>query len=160
MSDLPNDFDGEDEQTKALAPENDNSEQDDADAQANTLADEALGRSSDDFGLSDTAKVSTGDDTDDAQDLVDHMNQMVTSGRIDMSAFRGEPNMDEEEGRLGPGADDTDPVTGEDQDYDPRKADEGLPEGEDAGIVSLDDVGLDEGDDDDASLEDDLDENT
>ena len=163
MADSPNDsrprdFDGEEEQTRDLAPENDNAEQDDADAQANTLADEAVGRSSDDFGLTDTEKVATGDDTDDAQDLVDHMNQMVTSGRIDMGAFRGEPNMDEEEGRYGPGADDTDPVSGEDQDYDPRKADQGLPEGEASDMVPLDELGLDEMDDDELSMEDKLDE--
>lgn len=161
MTDRPKNFDGEEEQTRDLAPELDNSEQDDADAQANTVADEALGRGSTDAGLSDTVKVNTGDDTDDAQDLVDHMNQMVTSGRIDMGAFRGEPNMDEEAGALGAGADDTDPVTGEDQDYNPAKDDEGSPEGEDAEMVSLDEVDADELSlDDETSLEDDLDENT
>ena len=35
------------------------------------------------------------------QDLVDHMRQMDSSGRIDMSAFRGERNDDDEEGMLG-----------------------------------------------------------
>jgi hypothetical protein len=86
------------------APEADNVEQDDESAQAQTLADEALGRSSSDFGLDDTEKVSTGDDSDDVQDLVDHMRQMETSGRIDMSAYRGERNDDEEEGRYGEAA--------------------------------------------------------
>lgn len=87
------------------APELDNSEQDDEDAQAQTLADEALGRSSSAFGLEDSEKVSTGDDSDDAQDLVDHMNQMERSGVIDMSAFRGERNDDDEDGFYGEGAD-------------------------------------------------------
>ena len=38
---------------------------------------------------------------DDVPDLVDTMNQMVTSGRIDNGAFAGEPMHDDEEDRLG-----------------------------------------------------------
>jgi len=94
-------FRGEDGQTDDLAPENRNSEQDDEDTQAQTLAEEALGRSSDDFGLDDTEKVSTGEDSDDVEDLVDHMNQMVRSGRIDNDAYRGERNDDDEEDLYG-----------------------------------------------------------
>lgn len=104
--DSPEDFDGEDRQTEDLAPENQNSEQDDEDTQAQTLADEALGRGSDDFGLEDSEKVSTGDDSDDVEDLVDHMRQMERSGRIDNSAYRGERNDDDEEGLYGEGAED------------------------------------------------------
>ncbi|MCF8707470.1 hypothetical protein [Rhizorhapis sp. SPR117] len=37
----------------------------------------------------------------DQQDLVDHMEQMVHSGKIDRSAFRGERNDDDEESGLG-----------------------------------------------------------
>jgi hypothetical protein len=87
------------------APENDNSEQDDEAAQAQTLANEAAGRSSSAFGLEHSDKVSSGDDSDDAQDLVDHMNQMERSGVIDMSAFRGERNDDDEDGLYGEDAD-------------------------------------------------------
>ncbi|MBV1689613.1 hypothetical protein KRR38_18475 [Novosphingobium sp. G106] len=94
-------FKGEDDQTEELAPENQNSEQDDEDSQAQTFADEALGRSSDDFGLDDTEKVSTGEDSDDVEDLVDHMNQMVRSGRIDNDAYRGERNDDDEDDMYG-----------------------------------------------------------
>lgn len=94
-------FRGEDGQTEELAPENQNSEQDDEDSQAQTLADEAMGRSSDDFGLDDSEKVPTGEEGDDVEDLVDHMNQMVRSGRIDNSAYRGERNDDDEEDLLG-----------------------------------------------------------
>lgn len=86
-----------------LAPENDNSEQEDEDSQAQTVADEALDRTPED-GLSDSDKVSTGDDSDDVQDLVDHMNQMDRSGRIDMDAYRGERNDDDEEGMFGDAA--------------------------------------------------------
>ena len=103
MSDRPRDFDGEDEQTRDLAPENDNSEQDDAASQANTVADEAAARGTDVLGLSDSEKVKGGiGDEDDEQDLVDHMKQMVTSGRIDMSAYRGEPDLDDEENGFDP----------------------------------------------------------
>ena len=82
-----------------LAPEAHNSEQDDEGAQAQTLAEEALrGRSE---GLSDSEKVPGGDPGDGTPDLVDHMNQMASSGRIDMSAFRGERSDDDEEGLYG-----------------------------------------------------------
>jgi len=90
----------------APAPDAVNREQEDESSQAQTVADEALGRAEGggQFGLDDTEKVTTGDGTDDVQDLVDHMRQMETSGRIDMSAYRGERNDDEEEGRYGDAA--------------------------------------------------------
>jgi hypothetical protein len=86
------------------APELVNDEQEEESSQAQTIADEAMERNTSVFGLEDSEKVSTGDDTDDAQDLIDHMVQMETSGRIDMSAYRGERNDDEEEGRYGDAA--------------------------------------------------------
>ena len=106
MTDSPRQFDGEDKQTEELAPENQNSEQDDEASQAQELADEALGRSSGEFATGDSDKVSSGDDSDDAQDLVDHMEQMVSSGRIDNDAFRGERNDDDEEDLLGEAGED------------------------------------------------------
>jgi hypothetical protein len=90
-----------------LAPENDNSEQEDEDAQAQTVADDALSLTSED-GLSDSEKVSTGDDSDNVQDLVDHMNQMDRSGRIDMDAYRDERNDDDEDGLMGEQGDEED----------------------------------------------------
>lgn len=39
---------------------------------------------------------------DDTPDLVERMNDMNRSGRIDNDAFAGEPDMDDEEGSLGP----------------------------------------------------------
>ena len=86
------------------APELHNAEQDDELEQAQTVADEALGRATSGLGSLDSEKVKTGDESDDAQDLVDHMKQMETSGLIDMSAFNGERNDDEEEGRYGAAA--------------------------------------------------------
>lgn len=38
---------------------------------------------------------------EDVPDLIDTMNQMLTSGRIDNGAFSGEPMMDDEEDQLG-----------------------------------------------------------
>lgn len=86
------------------APEAFNAEQDDEPAQAQSVADEALGRTSSSFGLSDTEKVASDGDEDGTQDLVDHMRQMESSGIIDMSAFRGERNDDDEEGIYGDAA--------------------------------------------------------
>lgn len=98
----PTNSDGEDRQTEDLAPENRNAEQEEAGEQAQTLADEARGRSPGEFATDDSEKVSTGDDSDDVEDLVDHMEQMVSSGRIDNSAYRGEPNLDDDEDKYGP----------------------------------------------------------
>jgi hypothetical protein len=102
MIDRRNTFDGEERQTEALAPENQNAEQEDAGEQAQTVADQALGRSSDDFGLDASGKVPTGEEGDDVEDIVDHMRQMVSSGRIDNSAYSGEPNYDDNEDKYGP----------------------------------------------------------
>lgn len=71
------------------------SEQDDEGYQAQTLADEAFSGASEEFGLQESEKVPTGAEGDDVQDVVDHMRQMVSSGRIDNSAYAGEPNDDD-----------------------------------------------------------------
>ncbi|HUD30208.1 MAG TPA: hypothetical protein VMQ93_15165 [Novosphingobium sp.] len=85
-----------------LAPETVNDEQEEEDTQAQSVADEANGRTATDAGLGDTEKVKGGiADEDDIEDVVDHMNQMDTSGTIDMSAFDGEETMDDLEGRYG-----------------------------------------------------------
>ena len=87
---------------EADAPEARNREQDDEEAQAQTVAEAA--RHSRRLGDSDKAK--TGDESDDAQDLVDHMRQMERSGRIDMDAYAGEPQMDDEDDAFGTTEDD------------------------------------------------------
>ena len=84
-----------------LAPETINAEQEDEEAQAQTVAQEALDRSISVLGSEDSAKLSGSFDPVDAQDLVDHMNQMDRSGIIDMSAYRGERNDDDEDDFLG-----------------------------------------------------------
>ena len=87
-----------------LAPEAHNQSQDDEGEQAQTLAGEALGRGSD-FGEGESEKPGydgiSDSDGDSTPDLVDTMNQMVSSGHIDMGAFRGERNDDDEEDALG-----------------------------------------------------------
>lgn len=85
--------------SEADAPEARNREQDDEEAQAQTVA-EAARR---DRRQEDSDKVSSGDASDDVQDLVDHMRQMERSGVIDMDAYRGERSDDDEDDELGPG---------------------------------------------------------
>ena len=105
---------GENAANADLAPEVRNAEQEDEAGQAHTLADEALRRTpSPDGGDSERAPVSGLDIDDDAgstPDLVDHMNQMRSDGRIDMGAYRGERMDDDVELGLGPqGVDDDTP---------------------------------------------------
>lgn len=85
------------------APEAVNSGQDDEDTQAHALAEEALTARRRAKGVSsESRKVLSGEPNDDVQDLVDHIEQQESSGRIDTDAFRGERNDDDEEGGLGP----------------------------------------------------------
>jgi hypothetical protein len=85
-------------------PDAQNSEQDDAESQAQTVAEDALfrgdrareGEETEHGGRSNPAQVTP----DDAQDLVDHMTDMDRSGRIDMDAFAGEDDMDDEDGSV------------------------------------------------------------
>jgi hypothetical protein len=96
---------------KVDAPEAVNDGQADEDAQAQTVADEALAAHrnrqgqphKDTVDASGSDKAGSGDEDDDVQDLVDHIDQMESSGRIDNDAFRGERNDDDEEGGLGRG---------------------------------------------------------
>ena len=97
-------FDGERRQTDTLAPENENSEQMDGDAQAQTVADQAINKATSVLGGEDSEKVSSGIDDTDAQDLVDHMKQMDNSGTIDMDAYRGERNDDDDVDKYGKSA--------------------------------------------------------
>ena len=93
---------------EADAPETRNREQDDEAAQAQSVAEAARREAR----LEDSDKKPSGDASDDAQDLVDHMRQMERSGRIDMDAYRGERSDDDEEGELGEGGIDDDEPRG------------------------------------------------
>lgn len=80
-----------------------NSEQADGDSQAQDVADDARARSTDlsedseRGGRSNPAQIIP----DDTEDLVEKMEAMNRSGRIDMDAFAGEPQMDDEEDYYG-----------------------------------------------------------
>lgn len=87
-----------------LPPETVNRSQEDEQTQSQTLA--ASGSGDADFALEDSDKVPASGAGDDVQDLVDHMYDMVHSGRIDMDAYRGERSDDDEEGVFGPGGED------------------------------------------------------
>jgi len=80
-----------------------NDEQRDEDAQAQTVTDDARVRSTD---LSeDSERGGTPNRAqiipEDTPDLVERMEEMNRSGHIDMDAFAGEPQMDDEESPLG-----------------------------------------------------------
>ena len=93
---------------EADAPEAHNREQDDEAAQAQSVADAARREAR----LEDSDKKPGDDESDDVQDLVDHMRQMERSGRIDMDAYRGERSDDDEDDELGPGGVDDDAPRG------------------------------------------------
>ncbi|KKW92411.1 MULTISPECIES: hypothetical protein [Sphingobium] len=81
-----------------------NSEQADAGSQAQDVAEDARLRSTDRAedsergGRPNPAQIIP----DDTPDLVEKMEEMNRSGRIDTDAFAGEPQMDDEEDSLGP----------------------------------------------------------
>ncbi|NIJ17507.1 hypothetical protein [Sphingobium vermicomposti] len=85
-------------------PIEENDEQRDSGSQAQDVADDARVRSTDlsedseRGGKANPAQIIP----DDTPDLVERMEGMNRSGRIDMDAFAGEPQMDDEEDSLGP----------------------------------------------------------
>ena len=82
-----------------------NAEQDDEPGQAHSVAQEATYKDAEASPL-DSEKKTRGDDEDAAQDLIDKMRDMEQSGHIDMGAFAGEPNMDDEDETYGENRDD------------------------------------------------------
>jgi hypothetical protein len=100
MTDRPQ-HDGE--RTSAeQAPELHNAEQDDELEQAQTVAEEARNKDAEASPLDSIKSDEPGEVMDDSsQDLIDRMRDMEQSGRIDMGAYRGEPNMDDNEDKYG-----------------------------------------------------------
>lgn len=98
MTDKP--VKSQEERQAGLAPETHNEEQDDHLTQAQEVTEEARNKDGDASPL-DSEKVNRGIDDNSAQDLVDHMRDMEQSGRIDMDAYRGEPNLDDNEDKYG-----------------------------------------------------------
>ncbi len=93
MSDTPKDYNDPDAQ---------NSEQDEQGSQAQDVATDALTRGTD---LSEDSERGGHPNPaqiipDDTPDLVEKMNEMNSSGRIDMDAFEGEEMMDDEDGSV------------------------------------------------------------
>lgn len=80
-----------------------NSEQADSGTQANDVADDARSRATD--LAQDSERGGTPNPAqivpDDTPDLVERMEEMNRSGRIDMDAFAGEPGMDDEDDAFG-----------------------------------------------------------
>ncbi|HYD23569.1 MAG TPA: hypothetical protein VEB68_02150 [Croceibacterium sp.] len=85
------------------APELHNAEQDDELEQSQTVAEEALRGGARESSPLDSLKADEpGEVMDDsAQDLIDKMRDMEQSGRIDMDAYLGEPNHDDNEDKYG-----------------------------------------------------------
>ena len=91
----------QEERQADLAPETHNDEQDDHLSQAQEIAEEARNKDGEASPL-DSIKVGGGIDGTDSQALIDKMRDMEQSGRIDMGAYRGEPNLDDNEDKYGP----------------------------------------------------------
>lgn len=89
---------------EGLPPEAHNSEQDARGEQAQDVAEEARRESSRTASPLESTKPAS-NDLDPAPanqpDLIDEMRRMEGEGRIDMSAFAGEPNHDDEAGAYG-----------------------------------------------------------
>jgi hypothetical protein len=83
------------------APELHNAEQDDEGEQTQTVAEDALNGMARAASPLDSIKVHGGIDDDSTQDLIDHMRDMEQSGRIDMGAYAGEENLDDNEDKYG-----------------------------------------------------------
>ncbi len=104
MSDADRDRPQSQEQRQAgLAPETHNDEQDDHRDQAQEVAKQARALTPG-TGSPTESRKGPGDSGllgDSTQDVVDHMKDMKSSGRIDMGAFEGEPNHDDNVDKLG-----------------------------------------------------------
>lgn len=99
---------------KGLPPEVHNDEQDRRGEQAQDVADDArLEESRSSSPLESTKPASGGIDPapDNQPDLIDEMRRMEGEGRIDMSAFAGEPNHDDEPETYGGETTDNDETT-------------------------------------------------
>ena len=89
-----------------LAPETHNDEQDDHRSQAQEVAEQAQQLTRETGSPTESIKGdnSSGLMNDSTQDTVDHMRDMESSGRIDMGAYRGEDNLDDNEDKYGEAA--------------------------------------------------------
>ena len=86
-----------------LAPETHNDEQDDHRNQAQEVAEQAQQVTTETTSPTESEKSDnkSGLMGDSTQDTIDHMRDMESSGRIDMDAYRGEPNHDDNVDKYG-----------------------------------------------------------
>ena len=86
-----------------LAPETHNDEQDDHRNQAQEVAEEARETTRETGSPTESRKSDnkSGLMNDSTQDTVDHMRDMESSGRVDMDAYKGEPNHDDNVDKYG-----------------------------------------------------------
>lgn len=88
-----------------LAPETHNDEQDDERSQAQEVAQQAEDLTEETASPTESLKGpnESGLMGDSTQDTIDHMRDMESSGRIDMHAYDGEPNHDDNVDKYGEG---------------------------------------------------------
>ncbi|RKF20604.1 hypothetical protein D6851_10715 [Altericroceibacterium spongiae] len=103
MTDKP--VENQEQRQADMAPETHNDEQDDHLAQAQEVSEEAqaLTPGSESPTESERDQGDSGLLNDSTQDMVDHMRDMESSGRVDMDAYRGEPNYDDNVDKYGEG---------------------------------------------------------
>jgi hypothetical protein len=99
MTDKP--VKSQEERQTDLAPETHNDEQDDHREQAQEVAEEARKPARHSPTESEKGPNSSGLMDDSTQDTIDRMRDMESSGRIDMDAYRGEPNHDDNVDKYG-----------------------------------------------------------
>jgi len=99
MTDKP--VKSQEERQADLAPETHNDEQDDHREQAQEVAEEARDPARHSPTESEKGPNSSGLMDDSTQDTIDRMRDMESSGRIDMDAYRGEPNHDDNVDKYG-----------------------------------------------------------
>ncbi|RJY09715.1 hypothetical protein [Aurantiacibacter aquimixticola] len=87
----------------SLAPETHNDEQDDHRMQAQEVSEQARKLTPQTGSPTESEKSDneSGLMNDSTQDTIDHMRDMESSGRIDMGAYEGEPNHDDNVDKYG-----------------------------------------------------------
>ncbi|MGB7407855.1 MAG: hypothetical protein WA908_05065 [Pontixanthobacter sp.] len=104
MTDRKNDKPTSQEQRQAeLAPETHNNEQDDHRAQAQEVSKQAQSLTEETGSPTESRKNTATDDPmgTGTKDTIDQMREMESSGKIDMDAFAGEPNHDDNVDKYG-----------------------------------------------------------
>ena len=103
MSDTPTKPESQEQRQAALAPETHNDEQDDHRSQAQEVAEQARQLTPQTSSPTESLKSpnSSGVMGDSTQDVIDHMRDMESSGRVDMDAYNGEPNHDDNVDKYG-----------------------------------------------------------